>query len=310
MNFIKILLNALLSPLWEWYTALGNRGEVDTAFVQQYTDNLRLLVQQRRTKLRDAVLVDTNFVGEFKFYDQLGADSMTEKVARHQDTPIDVADHRRRRISKQDFVHNKLLDTEDQLNMLIDPKSSYMQSAAMAAGRQIDDTIITAFDADASTGKTGSGTTSFTLGNIIAVSSAGMNKAKLIEAKQLLDDNDVEQDDRFLALKPIQLSDLLNTTEATSSDFNTVRALVQGDLNTWLGFGFRMTTRLANNSSGNRKCFAWHRAAMQLGIQKEPSGRVDQRPDKMYAWQVYFSMSLGAVRLEEKRIIEIVCLET
>ncbi len=285
-------------------------AQVDTAFVQQYTDTLRLLVQQRRTKLRDAVLVDTNFVGEFKFYDQLGADEMTEKVSRHQDTPIDAPDHQRRRISKRDFVHNKLLDTEDQLNMLIDPKSSYMISAGMAASRQIDDVIITAFDADAASGKTGSGTASFTAGNIIAVGTAGMTKAKLITAKRLLDDNDVEEDDRFLALKPIQLADLLAVDEVVSSDYNVVKALVQGEINTWLGFGFRVTTRLSNNASSNRKCFAWHRAAMQLGIQKEPSGRVDQRPDKMYAWQVYFSMSIGATRLEEKRIIEIVCSES
>lgn len=282
---------------------------VDTAFVQQYTDTLRLLVQQKKTKLRDTVLVDTNFTGEYKFYDQLGADEMTEKVSRHQDTPTDSADHQRRRISKRDYIHNKLLDKEDQLNMLIDPKSMYMQSAAMAAGRQIDDTIITAFDATAYSGKTGSTEESFTAGNIIAVGAAGMSKAKLIIAREKLDDNDVEEEDRFCVIKPKQLSDLLNTTEVTSSDFNTVKALVEGTINHWLGFDFRKTTRLANNSSGNRKCFAYHRAAMQLAIQKEPSGRIDERPDKNYAWQCFFSLSIGATRLEEERIVEIVCSE-
>ncbi len=284
-------------------------GLVDVAFVQQYTDTLRLLVQQRRTKLRDTVLVDTDFVGEFKFYDQLGATEMTEKVSMHQDTPIDPADHQRRRLAKRDFVVNHLLDKEDQLNMLIDPKSNYMQSQAMAAGRQIDDVIIEAFDGTAFSGKTGSDSESFDSDNIIAVGAEGMSKGKLILAKQKLDDNDVEEEDRFLALKPSQLADLLNTDTATSSDFNTIKALVQGEINTWLGFQFRKTTRLSNNASGNRKCFAYHRAAMQLGIQKEPTGRIDERLDKMYAWQTYFSMSIGATRLEEKRIIEIVCLE-
>ena len=306
MGFIKNLLSGFLGL----YKSLGNAGEVDTAFVQQYTDALRLLVQQRRTKLRDSVLVDTNFVGEFKFYDQLGATEMTEKVARHQDTPITVADHQRRRLSKRDYVVNHLLDTEDQLNMLIDPKSNYMQSQAMSAARQIDDVIIEAFDADAQSGKTGSTTQSFDSNNIIVVGAAGMTKAKLLEAKQKLDDNDVEEDDRHLALKPKQLSDLLNTNEVASSDFNVVKALVQGELNTWLGFNFRMTTRLSNNSDGNRKCFAYHRASIQLGIQKEPTGRIDPRPDKMYATQVFFSMSIGATRLEEKRIVQIDCLES
>lgn len=308
MDFIKGLIKALLSHFIR--TVVGSeRGEVDVAFVQQYTDTLRHLVQHRKTKLRDTVLVDTNFVGEFKFYDQLGATTMTEKVSRHQDTPIDPADHQRRRLAKRDFVVNHLLDTEDQLNMLIDPKSNYMQSQSMAAGRQIDDVIIEAFDGTAFSGKSGSTSEAFDTNNIIAVGAAGMTKAKLITAKQKLDDNDVDEEDRFLAIKPSQLADLLNTTEVTSSDFNTVKALVEGKLDTWLGFNVRKTTRLTNNTNGNRKCFAWHRAAMQLGIQKEPTGRIDPRPDKMYANQAYFSMSIGATRLEEKRIIEIVCLE-
>ncbi len=286
------------------------RGEVDAAFVQQYTNILRLLVQQGSTKLRDTVLVDTNFVGEFKYYDQLGATEMVEKVTRHQDTPIQAPDHQRRRLGKQDFVANHLLDTEDQLNMLIDPKSNYMQSQAMAAARQIDDVIIASYDATAFSGKTGSESTSFDANNIIPVGASGMSKEKLLTAKQILDDNDVEEEDRFLALKPSQLTDLLQDDTVTSADFNVVKALVQGELNTWLGFQFRKTTRLTNNASGNRKCFAYHRAALQLGIQKEPTGRIDPRPDKMYAWQTFFSMSIGAVRLEEERIVEIVCSES
>ena len=305
-----IFITLFRIALSRFLTVLGSeRGEVDVAFVQQYTDALRILVQQKKTKLRDTVLVDTNFTGEYKFYEQLGADDMTEKVSRHQDTPVDAADHKRRRLSKRDFIHNKLLDTEDQLNMLIDPKSTYMQSAAMSAGRKMDDVIIEAFDATAYSGKTGGDPESFTPGNIIAVGAAGMSKAKLITAREKLDDNDVEEEDRYLAMRPAQLSDLLNTTEVASSDYNTVKALVQGELDTWLGFSIRKTTRLGNNATGNRKCFAWHKAAIQLGIQKEPSGKIDQRPDKNYAWQCFFSMSIGATRLEEKRIIEIVCSE-
>jgi hypothetical protein len=287
-------------------------GAVDTAFVQQYTDTLRLLVQQKGSKLRDTVMVDTDFTGEYKFYDQLDADSMTEKVSRNQDTPTDTADHKRRRISKRDFIHNKLLDKEDQLNMLIDPKSMYMQSAALAAGRTIDDRIIAAYDGTAYAGKAGGTETSFTSGNIVAVGSAttGMTKQKLLDAKLILDNNDVEEEDRFAVIRPKQLSDLLNTTEVASSDFNTVKALVQGELKTWLGFEFRITTRLVNNDSDYRKTFVYHRAAMQLAIQKEPTGRIDERADKNYATQCFFSMSIGATRLEEKRIAEIVCSES
>ncbi len=286
-------------------------GLVTTAFVNQYTDNIRQLVQQKVSKLRSAVLVDTKFVGEFKFYDQLGATDMIEKTARHQVTPSIDPDHQRRRLSKRDFIHNTLFDTEDQLRMIIDPKSSYAMSAGMSAGRKMDDVIIEAFDALAFTGKTGSDSQSFDSNNIVAVQAEGLSKAKLLSARLILDDNDVEEDDRFIVTAPRQVNDLLDTTEVASSDFNTVKASVQGELKTWLGFNFIKITRLGVTVSGGtiRKVFAWHRAAMQLGIGKEPSVRIDQRTDLNYAWQVHMSMTINATRLEEKRIAQINCQE-
>ena len=288
-------------------------ANITTAFVQQYKDNITQLVQQKMTKLRGTVRVDTDFTGEFKFYDQLGSTTMVLKTSRNQDTPSIDPDHQRRRIGKADYIHAVLLDKEDQLSMIVDPKSAYSESAAMAAGRQIDDVIIAAYIADAPSGKTGSGTTTFDSNFKVAVSGAGLTKNKLIEAKELLDDEDVEEEDRVCVLTPRQVSDLLKTTEATSADFNTVRALVNGEINTWLGFGF---VRISSNrlpvlsGTSNRGIYCYHRNAMQLAIQKEPSVRIDERPDKYYLWQVFMSLTIGAVRLEEKRIVEIACSES
>ena len=284
-------------------------GDITTAFVKQYTDNIRLLAQQKGSKLRNTVQVDTNFVGEFKFYDQLGADEMEEKLTRNQDTPVDKADHRRRRITKRDFVHNKLLDLEDELAMIVDPKGKYSISAGYAAGRKMDDVLIEAMDATAFTGKEGSTSTSFDANNIIAAGGNNLTKTKMLSAKQLLDDADVEEEDRHIAVAPSQIIALLGTVEVASSDYNTVKALVQGEINTWLGFLFHKTTRMVVTAS-IRKCFAWHSWALQLAIQKEPTARADQRPDKNYAWQVFMSMSIGATRLEEARIVEILCDES
>jgi hypothetical protein len=44
-------------------------------------------------------------------------------------------------------------------------------------------------------------------------------------------------------------------------------------------------------------------------VQKEIEGRVDERADKNYAWQVYMRMCLGSTRLEEARIVQIACVE-
>jgi len=285
-------------------------GVITTAFVQQYKDNITQLVQQKMTKLRLTVRVDTDFTGEYKFYDQLGSTAMVLKTTRNQDTPSIDPDHKRRRIGKADYIHAVLLDKEDQLSMIVDPKSSYSESASMAAGRQIDDVIITAFDATAYTGKTGSTSTSFTAANQIAVGASGLTKNKLLEAKRLLDNADVEAEDRFCVCTPYQIEDLLKTTEVTSVDYNSVRSLVNGEVDTWLGFKFITisTSRLGTDGT-NRLVYCYHRNAMQLAIQKEPSVRIDERPDKNYLWQVFMSLTIGATRLEEARIIQIACSE-
>jgi len=288
-------------------------GAISTAFVQQYKDNIIQLVQQRMTKLRSTVMVDTDFTGEFKFYDQLGSSDMVERTGRNQDTPSIDPDHRRRRLGIKDFVHARLLDKEDVLRVITDPKSAYSISVSMAAGRKIDDVIIAAYIADAQSGKTGSTTTTFDSNFKIAVAGAGLTKNKLIEAKELLDDEDVDDDNRFCVVTPRQISDLLKTTEVTSTDFNTVKALISGELNTWLGFKFaRISSKRLPVISGttDRAVYCYHRGAIQLGIQKEPSVRVDERPDKNYAFQVFLAMSMNATRLEEERIVQIACQES
>jgi len=283
-------------------------GNVTVHYVKQYEDNIRLLAQQKISKLRGAVQVDTNFVGEYKFYNQLGKGEMTEKVGRFQDTPTDLADHKRRRVTKKDYVYNVPLDQEDQLCMITDPKGKYSITGSYAAGRQIDDSIISAFNGEAYAGKDGDTATAFDANMQVAAGGTNLSKAKMLSAKKLLDDNDVEETDRNIACAPSQINALLNTVEVASSDYNVVKALVQGEVDTWLGFKFIKSTRL-QTSAGSRLVYAWHKWAIQLAIQKEPTARADQRPDKNYAWQVFLSMSHGATRLEEERIVEIACVE-
>lgn len=282
---------------------------VDIAFVQQYKDMIRIKVQQEASKLRETVELDTNFVGEYKFYDQIGSTDMVEKTTRNQDTPSVDPDHARRRISKRDWLHNVLFDKEDQLNMIVDPKSSYARTAAMAAGRTLDDRIIAALGGTAYAGKTGSTETTLPDTQKVVVGGAGLTKAKLLSAKQKLDEAEVQEDERFFICESQQITDLLNLTEVASADFNTVRALVEGKIDSWLGFKFIRTQRLSVDGSSSRLCYAYHRWGIQLAIQKEPTVKIDQRSDKNYAWQVFLSMSLGATRLEEERVVEVACAE-
>lgn len=284
-------------------------GLVDTAFVKQFKDTIMLLVQQKQSKLRVTTIIDTDFVGEAKFTDQLGPTEMVEKTARHQDTPIIDPDHQRRRITPRDFIHNTLFDKEDQLRMIVDPKSSYATTASRAAGRKMDDRIIAALGGSSSAGKEGGTAVPLPDAQKIVVAAAGMNKTKVLRAQRLLDDKDVEEENRFMVVKPEQIENLLGTVEVASSDFNTVKALVDGQIDTWVGFKWIKSTRLVTDAADSRLCYAYQQEAIQLGIQREPTIRIDERPDKNYAWQVWLGLSIGTTRLEEERVVEIACLE-
>ena len=281
----------------------------NTAFVRQYQDNIQILVQQLDNRLRQAVMVDMNFKGDSKFYEQYASDSMVELTSRYADTPVQLPDHRRRKVTPRFYVSNTLEDPKDALQMLVDPKSTYMQAKQGAVNRQVDDTIITAFNATAYTGQDGTTSQAFDSNYQIAVGTTGLTKAKMLSAKKLLDAAENEKEDRFIVVSAEQVEDLLNTTEVTSADYNTTRALVEGTINTWIGFKFIHSERL-NTSSGNRLVYAWQKKAMQLAIQKDAMGRIDERADKNYAWQVYMKICLGATRLEENRIVEIACSES
>ena len=285
-------------------------ANINTAAVKQFGSNIEMLVQQKGSKLRNACRIESGIVGEEAYFDQLAETAAVAKTVRNSDTPLVKSDHRRRRVSMYDYEWADLIDKEDQLKMLIDPQSAYVQNAAWALGRSCDDLIISAFDGTAYTGKAGGTSTTFTAGNIIAVGASGLTIAKMIEAKELLDAADVDpQEERYIAVTAKQISDLLNTTEVKSADYNTVKALVQGQVDTFLGFKFILCNRLAVDGSSDRKCLAWAKSGMLLAIAKDINSRIDVRPDKSYATQVYASMGIGATRMQEDKCVILTCDE-
>ena len=284
-------------------------GAPSTAFVKQYQSTISLLAQQMDSRLKGAVMVDNDWTGEEKYYDQYAQDTFEEITSRLADTPIQETDHRRRQVTPQYFVSNALEDPFEALAMLADPKSTYMQAKMAGANRKIDKVIITAFDATAKSGKAGGTSNTLGSGNKVLVQGAGLTKDKILEGQALLNADEIPKNDRFIAYTSTQLTDILKTTENTSADYNVVKTLVQGDIDTWIGFKFLHTEQLAVDGSDNRLVYMWQKQGMQLAIQKNPEGRVDERPDKNYAWQVYMKLALGCVRLEEMYIVQIACSE-
>lgn len=290
--------------------------QITTAFVSQYAANVTMLAQQKGSKLRDAVRVE-NVTGKQAFFDQIGATAARRRTSRHADTPRMDTPHARRRCAMEDFDWADLVDQEDKVRLLIDPTSTYAKSAANAMGRALDEVIIDAMRGTSFTGENGSVPVVLPPTQKIAAGGAGLTLAKLISAKKILDQADTDSDGRFIAVTSEQLEDLLNTTQVTSSDFNTVKALVQGEVETFLGFNFIRIdgaridgSKLLPIITGlERACVAWQRDQVVLGVGIQPAARITERADKNYSTQVFYSMSAGAARMQEVGVVEIACVE-
>ena len=283
--------------------------QITTAFVNQFSSNVSMLSQQMGSLLRPAVDVES-VTGEKAFFDQVGEAAAVARTSRHQDTPLVTTPDSRRQVSLTTFEWADLIDDSDKFRMLIDPTSSYARAAAAAIGRAMDDEIIDALGGDAKTGKDGSTTTSFPAGQKIAVGGAGLTIAKLVSAKKLLDANDVDPSvKRYIVVSPEQIEDLLNSTTVTSSDFNTVKALVQGDINTFVGFEFIVSNRLKVDGSSNRLVYAFAQDGIKLAVGKDVMARIEERADKSFSTQIYYCASFGSTRMEEDKVVEIACSE-
>lgn len=284
--------------------------EVTTAFVQQYSTNVQLLLQQRGSKLREAVTVG-NYVGKAaKAVEQIGAVTAQKRTTRHGDTPLISTPHDARWVFPNDYEWADLIDDQDKLRMLIDPTSPYAVNGAYALGRSIDDLIIEAALGIAKTGENGTTNTAFDTANQqIVVGASGLTIAKLREAKKILLSNEVDPsvDPLYMAVTAEQLDNLLGTTEVTSSDYNTVKALVQGAVDSFMGFKFIHTEQLGVDGSGDQRVIAWARSGLHLGIWNDITTRISERDDKSYANQVYVKGTFGATRVEEKKVVEILC---
>lgn len=280
--------------------------QITEAFVQQFRDNFLHLAQQKESRLQTCVRVEENVVGvSFKF-DRLGATSAQKKTGRHTDTPLIETPHSSRFADLADYEWADLIDNMDKAKMLIEPTSDYLAAGHAAMNRSKDDVIIASFGAAARSGV--SSTVALPAAQKIAHGGSGLTKAKLIATKKLFRKNEADQEageELYLAYGNEQLEDLLTDTTLTNTEYNTVLSMLNGALPPSL-FGFKpIPTERLPLSGGIRNCYAWAKSGMGLAIGVNIQVEVTKRADKSYAVQPYICMSLGAVRTEEEKVVEI-----
>lgn len=283
-----------------------------------FKQGLTHLVQQKGSKLRPFI-IEESADGEASFHDRVGATEAEETTTRYEDTPLIIVPHDRRMVTPRNATWATLLDDLDKAKVLTNPINAYTENARMSIGRKTDDFIIEAFFADAYSGRTGDTAVPFDSTNVVGVTdhtydtgsgNVGMTVSKLQVIHDILKGKEVDPDEElYIALAQKQVNDLLSDNKLSSNDYNTVRALQAGELNTFMKFRFIQIERLKTDTSNYRRCMAWARGGMLFSVLKDLQTRISERPDKNYAIQVWARLQANAVRMEEAKCVEVKCYE-
>lgn len=292
---------------------------VTTYYSQQYTTNVALLSQQKGSRLA-ASMTHGAYVGKQGVpVEQFAATVATLRTTRYPAlTPADTQSDRRW-VFPSDYDWNDLIDSIDKLRMLIDPQSSYVTNGTAAMERAKDDVIISAYFGAAMTGQAGTTTTNFLAGNQVsasegASSATGMNVEKLKAGIQVLLANeawDPAGGERLTCvITAKQNRNLMDEVQVINRDYSGSDrpVITDGFVMQWGKIDFVHSERLPLNGSSQTRCPLYPREGMHLGIWNDVSSDVSQRKDLAgLPYQVYLYETIGATRLEEKRICELPC---
>lgn len=262
---------------------------------------------QGKAMLVPAVRQRRGVEGSTVKFPKVGRGVATLRVPQTDVTPLNVG-FSTVTCTLQDWNAAEYSDIFSQAKVNFDERQELVQVVANAMGRRQDQLIL---DALAASG------TSLTVANTVVTSgsatASNMNLGKLREAKRLMDRANVPPEGRNVIIHANGLASMLSETAVTSADFNSVKALVQGEINTFLGFTFhvlgdRSEGGLAIDGSNDRTCFAFHKDAIGyaegIGMRTE----INYIAEKT-SWLVNEVFSAGAVTIDAEGIVSITCRE-
>jgi hypothetical protein len=277
--------------------------QISNAFVTLFDSEVKQAYQGQRL-LAGVTRERTGVEGSTVKFPKIGKGSATVRVPQTDVTPLNVS-YSQVTATMEDYIAAEYSDIFNQQKVNFNERQELVQVVSGAIARRMDQVCLDALDA--------SGTTA-TVDNDVGGSDSNLNIEKLRETKNLLDTNNVPMEGRNLLLHANSLQALLGETEVTSADFNTVRALVTGEINTFMGFRFitfgdRDEGGLPVDGSNDRTLYAFHRDAVGLGIGMNQTSRVDYIAEKT-SFLVASMFSAGAVAIDDEGIVKLTCRES
>ena len=303
-------------------------GPVDSGLIPLYTTQfstaLELLLQQMGSKLRSHVREGFHVGKMSSPVNQIGAITLKAPAGRFVPKNRTDAEFVRRWVFPQEGEIDQLIDSFDELQTIVDPKSAYVQNAGNAVGRGWDDCLIAAATGTAQLGQDAGSLTSETFSTTnfrVSVSfgaggtATGLSVAKLIETKRIFRHyhNDLDTDPLALIMGSQQEADLLNQVQVVSTEFNDRPVLVDGRVKRFLGYDIEVIERLpfSVGAANQRGCLAFVKSGLYLGMWKETTNRVSIRNDLSgEPWDLYTSVMFGATRLQPGKVVQILAADT
>ena len=291
-------------------------NDIVNNYIDEFNDNLVLKLQQLNSRFRGTMTESTHEGEGASVVDQISSVTSERRTTRHGPKPVIETPHDRRWVYPTDFDWGDIVDNEDKLRTRIRPEGAYTKNGIAAIARDLDDEVIGAFFGTAKTGVRGG--TSTTHSNQVAVgvgSSAdtGLNTKKLLSARELIigAEVDIEDPDNQLwcAISAKYERQLLEQIKVASGDYNKPVFGEDGKtLRHWFGINFVMTERLDTDTNSDYRVPFWAASGMHIGIWDDIKGNIVQRNDlKRDPFHVTTSGTFGATRIEEARVVEIIC---
>ena len=246
--------------------------------------------------LRDTVYTKTGIVGKATHFRKLAKALATKHVplADRVNANVDI-----------NQVKCNLSDWEcfDYIDKMSMPKINFSEVKEMAMatgdalGLRLDQIIIDAVNAGYEQGTMKFGT-----------SGEALKVEALIDATTALDNKGVPSSERVFLHTAKQKADLLKTTKVTSTDYNSVKALVNGEINTFMGLNFKCIAKRAEgglpNDGTNDIGFIYHKRAVGLAIGQDIKTEMAYLPEKG-CYIVGGSFSAGAVVIDNEGVAAI-----
>ncbi len=297
------------------------------AWLDKFARDWKLRAQQKRARLTRLCDNDPDSTDQRYFYfDTMGTTDPVPKQSFAEDTPDISVGSERRQAGWAPWHWGKKYDDDQLAKLIADPKPKHQMNAVAGFNRKWDATIIAAAYGNVNVVATdGSSTVTATAlpSSQVKTESGtnGLTIAKLNAIREMFDNAEVDEsemdqngqvipgmENRAIICNSRQISDLINDDKIGSSLFNQAKALYEGKISVFMGFSFIRTTQLPI-ASNKRKVIALAKGAIGIPPVQDPTVKGQELGTKSFAFQLYLKSRLGAVRIEDVRVVTQECYE-